>query len=157
MSLAIDFYDETNTITEEQLNMLLELVNHAAIEEGVDAGSELSIMFVDNDRITEINREYRGKDQATDVISFALDDEEEGEVPLNLGEEVPHLLGEIVISVQKITEQSLEYAHSFDRELGFLTVHGFLHLLGYDHMTEEDEVEMFGKQKVYLEQYGLTR
>ncbi|MFK3958386.1 rRNA maturation RNase YbeY [Guptibacillus hwajinpoensis] len=157
MNLTIDFVDETNSIKKEQLEMLENLLNHAANEEEVRPGSEVSVMFVDNERITEINREYRGKDQPTDVISFALDDEEEGEEPLIIGEELPHLLGEIVISVPKIVDQATEYGHSFERELGFLSVHGFLHLLGYDHMTEEDEKEMFGKQKVLLEQYGLTR
>ncbi|MBF0706509.1 MULTISPECIES: rRNA maturation RNase YbeY [Bacillales] len=157
MNLTIDFVDETNSIKKEQLEMLENLLNHAAKEEEVRPGSEVSVMFVDNERITEINREYRGKDQPTDVISFALDDEEEGEEPLIIGEELPHLLGEIVISVPKIEDQATEYGHSFERELGFLSVHGFLHLLGYDHMTEEDEKEMFGKQKVLLEQYGLTR
>ncbi|WP_371018238.1 rRNA maturation RNase YbeY [Pseudalkalibacillus sp. JSM 102089] len=157
MNLTIDFVDETNSIKKEQFEMLENLLNHAAKEEEVRPGSEVSVMFVDNERITEINREYRGKDQPTDVISFALDDEEEGEEPLIIGEELPHLLGEIVISVPKIEDQATEYGHSFERELGFLSVHGFLHLLGYDHMTEEDEKEMFGKQKVLLEQYGLTR
>ncbi len=157
MKLKIDFNDETNSITDKQLHLLEELVNHAGREEGVEPGSEVSIMFVDNNRIKEINRDYRGKDQPTDVISFALDDEEEEEEPIIFGDQIPHLLGEIVISVQKIADQAAEYGHSFERELGFLTVHGFLHLLGYDHMTEEDEKEMFGKQKVLLEQYGLTR
>lgn len=157
MNLTIDFNDETNSVTEEQFKMLEELINHTANEEGVESGSEVSIMFVDNDKITEINREYRGKDQPTDVISFALDDEEEGDEPIIIGEHLPHLLGEIVISVDKIAEQANDYGHSFKRELGFLTVHGFLHLLGYDHMTDEDEKEMFDKQKVLLEQYGLTR
>lgn len=156
MSLEIEFFDETNKITEDQYQMITELLKHAAEQEEVEAGSEVSVMFVDADKITEINREYRGKDYATDVISFALDDEDEDE-PIIVGEGLPHLLGEIVICVEKISEQASDYGHSFDRELGFLTVHGFLHLLGYDHMTEEDENEMFDKQKVILEQYGLSR
>ncbi len=157
MNLTIDFIDETETLKQDQLEMLEKLLSHAAKEEGVEAGSEVSIMFVNNERITEINRDYRGKDQPTDVISFALDDEEEGDDPIVFDEQIPHLLGEIVISVPKIEEQAADYGHSFERELGFLCVHGFLHLLGYDHMTDEDEKEMFSKQKVLLEQYGLTR
>lgn len=157
MNLTIDFIDETETLKQDQLEMLEKLLSHVAKEEGVEAGSEVSIMFVNNERITEINRDYRGKDQPTDVISFALDDEEEGDDPIVFDEQIPHLLGEIVISVPKIEEQAADYGHSFERELGFLCVHGFLHLLGYDHMTDEDEKEMFGKQKVLLEQYGLTR
>jgi probable rRNA maturation factor len=157
MNLTIDFIDETETLKQDQLEMLEKLLSHAAKEEGVEAGSEVSIMFVNNERITEINRDYRGKDQPTDVISFALDDEEEGDDPIIYDEQIPHLLGEIVISVPKIEEQAADYGHSFERELGFLCVHGFLHLLGYDHMTDKDEKEMFDKQKVLLEQYGLTR
>ncbi|WP_165996778.1 rRNA maturation RNase YbeY [Bacillus sp. Cs-700] len=157
MNLTIDFIDETETLKQDQLEMLEKLLSHAAKEEGVEDGSEVSIMFVNNERITEINRDYRGKDQPTDVISFALDDEEEGDDPIVFNEQIPHLLGEIVISVPKIEEQAADYGHSFERELGFLCVHGFLHLLGYDHMTDEDEKEMFSKQKVLLEQYGLTR
>ncbi|MYL63030.1 rRNA maturation RNase YbeY [Bacillus hwajinpoensis] len=157
MNLTIDFIDETETLKQDQLEMLEKLLSHAAKEEGVEAGSEVSIMFVNNERITEINRDYRSKDQPTDVISFALDDEEEGDDPIVFDEQIPHLLGEIVISVPKIEEQAADYGHSFERELGFLCVHGFLHLLGYDHMTDEDEKEMFSKQKVLLEQYGLTR
>lgn len=154
MSIEIEFFDETKKITEEHFKLINDLLSYAAEKEEVK-GSELSITFVDADRITEINREYRGKDYATDVISFALDDGEED--PVIFGEDFPHLLGEIVICVEKISEQANEYNHSFERELGFLTVHGFLHLLGYDHMTEEDEKEMFDKQKDILEQYGLTR
>ncbi|WP_377888440.1 rRNA maturation RNase YbeY [Alkalihalobacillus sp. R86527] len=155
MSVEVEFFDETNKITEEQFNMMKELLMFAAEKEEVEKASEVSVMFVDTDRITEINREYRDKDYSTDVISFALDDGEEDQVIV--GEGFPHLLGEIVICVEKISEQANEYGHSFERELGFLTVHGFLHLLGYDHMNEEDEKEMFNKQKNILEQYGLSR
>lgn len=156
MSLEVEFFDETKKITEEQYNMIVELLNHAAEKEEVKEGSEVSIMFVDAAKITEINRDYRDKDNVTDVISFALDDANEDE-PIIVGEDLPHLLGEIVICVEKISEQADDYGHSFERELGFLTIHGFLHLLGYDHMTEEDEKEMFDKQKTLLEQYGLSR
>ena len=74
-----------------------------------------------------------------------------------IGDEMPRVLGDIVISIPKAHEQAEEYNHSFMRELGFLTVHGFLHLLGYDHETSEDEKEMFTRQKDILEQYGLSR
>ena len=73
------------------------------------------------------------------------------------GVDLPRILGDIIISVEKAHEQAEEYGHSFLRELGFLAVHGFLHLLGYDHMTEEDEKEMFRRQEEILENYGLTR
>lgn len=156
MSLVIDFLDETNEITEEQLEQLEALFNFAAEKEGVESGSELSVTFVTNERIQEINREYRDKDRPTDVISFAMEEMGEGEIEL-IGGDMPRVLGDIIISVAKTKEQAEEYGHSFMRELGFLSVHGFLHLLGYDHLTEEDEKQMFTRQKELLDEFGLSR
>ena len=109
-----------------------------------------------NCRIQEINREYRDKDKATDVISFAMEELGEGEIPLS-GVDMPRILGDIIISLAKAKEQAEDYGHSFIRELGFLSVHGFLHLLGYDHEIEEDEQKMFGRQKDILDEFGLKR
>ncbi|WP_210609571.1 rRNA maturation RNase YbeY [Priestia flexa] len=156
MSLLIDFIDETNEIKNEQKETLEALLTLAAAKEGVEDGTEVSITFVNNERIQEINREYRDKDKPTDVISFALEEMGEGEIEI-LGEEMPRVLGDIIISVPRTIEQAEEYGHSFMRELGFLTVHGFLHLLGYDHETAEDEKRMFTRQKDILDEYGLTR
>jgi probable rRNA maturation factor len=156
MILNIDFIDETNEVTKEQMNMIEQLLNYAAEIEHVPNGAEVGISFVDNERIRIINRDYRGKDQPTDVISFALEEKGEGEVEI-VGADIPPLLGDIIISIPKAKEQAKEYGHSFMRELGFLAVHGFLHLLGYDHKTEEEEKVMFSKQKEILERYGLTR
>jgi probable rRNA maturation factor len=80
----------------------------------------------------------------------------EGEIEL-IGEELPRVLGDIIISIPKAEEQAKEYGHSFIRELGFLSVHGFLHLLGYDHMEKEEEEKMFSRQKEILDDHGLTR
>ncbi|MGG6431191.1 rRNA maturation RNase YbeY [Anoxybacillus sp. D401a] len=154
--LVIDFMDETNEITEEQVELIEKLLQHAAKEENVPDGAEVSITFVDNEKIREMNRDYRGKDQPTDVISFALEEMGEEEIEI-VGVDVPPMLGDIIISVPKAREQAEEYGHSFMRELGFLAVHGFLHLLGYDHETEEEEKEMFTKQEQLLQQFGLTR
>ncbi|AQX53705.1 rRNA maturation RNase YbeY [Priestia flexa] len=156
MSLLIDFIDETNEITNEQKETLEALLAVAAAKEGVEDGTEVSITFVNNERIQEINREYRDKDKPTDVISFALEEMGEGEIEI-FGEEMPRVLGDIIISVPRTVEQAEEYGHSFMRELGFLTVHGFLHLLGYDHETVEDEKQMFTRQKDILDEHGLTR
>ena len=123
--------------------------------------TEMSVTFMNNAEIREINRDYRNKDQATDVISFALEDEGEGELAVIFDEDedfdLPRNLGDIMISVERAKEQAEEYGHSFDRELGFLAVHGFLHLNGYDHMTPEDEKEMFTLQEDILTAYGLKR
>lgn len=156
MILNIDFLDETNEVKDEHLELVEKLLQHAAKVENIEEGSEVSITFVTNEAIHEINREYRDKDQPTDVISFALEEMGEGEVQI-IGEGIPRILGDIIISTDRTREQAAEYGHSFERELGFLAVHGFLHLLGYDHMTEQDEKEMFGKQDEILSSFGLSR
>jgi probable rRNA maturation factor len=156
MTLTIDFMDETESLKEEELSTIEELLQFGAKLELIASGAELSVTFVDNGRIQEINREYRNKDQPTDVISFAMEELGEGEMAI-VGEDIPKHLGDIIISIQRAKEQAEEYGHSFLRELGFLTVHGFLHLLGYDHMNEQDEKKMFSRQEEILVEYGLNR
>ncbi|TCN24668.1 rRNA maturation RNase YbeY [Mesobacillus foraminis] len=156
MSLEIDIFDEVEELTEAQVAEIEKLLQFAAIKEQVEPGSEVSVTFVSNARIHEINREYREKDRPTDVISFALEELGEGEIKV-VGAGIPRILGDIIISTQKAREQAEEYSHSFMRELGFLAVHGFLHLLGYDHMSEEEEKEMFSRQREILDEYGLAR
>jgi probable rRNA maturation factor len=156
MTLLIDSVDETNELTEQQMLNIERLIHFAAKKQLIEEHSEVSITFVSNQRIQEINRDYRDKDTPTDVISFAMEELGEGEVELS-GMDMPRVLGDIIISIPRAKEQAEDYGHSFERELGFLAVHGFLHLLGYDHMTEEDEKEMFTLQKEILNEYGLTR
>ena len=109
-----------------------------------------SVVLVDDKKIQEINKNYRGIDRETDVISFALEDDK----TFNPEERV---LGDIYISLDKATSQALEYGHSLTRELCFLSVHGLLHLLGYDHMNSADEKIMFSLQDKILEEAGITR
>ncbi|MFP7230813.1 rRNA maturation RNase YbeY [Bacillus subtilis] len=156
MSLLIDIVDETGSVSQEMLKEVENLLQFAAEREGVQDQAEVSVTIVTNEDIQQINKEYRGKDTPTDVISFALEEEGEGEVEI-VGAEMPPVLGDIIISADRTREQAEEYNHSFKRELGFLAVHGFLHLLGYDHMTKEEEEEMFTKQKDLLDAYGLKR
>jgi probable rRNA maturation factor len=156
VNLEIDFIDETNEVTEEQMEELQKLLQFTLEYEGVDGDVEISVSFVDDERIHEINKQYRDKDRATDVISFAMEEMGEGEIEI-IGADFPRTLGDIVISIPTTKLQAEEYGHSFKRELGFLAVHGCLHLLGYDHMTEEEEKIMFTKQKDILDQYGLGR
>ncbi|MED3571583.1 rRNA maturation RNase YbeY [Cytobacillus praedii] len=156
MSLNIDLIDETNELSEKEAAYIGELLNFAAVHEKIEAESEVSITFVSNEKIKEINKEYRKKDSVTDVISFAMEEMGEGEMEL-IGLEMPRVLGDIVISVSRAREQAEEYGHTIMRELGFLAVHGFLHLLGYDHETAEDEKVMFSRQKVILDEFGLQR
>lgn len=154
MPLHIDLNDEQNFLDEEIKRQISELLETAFQMEKLEGDCELSLTFVDNETIHEINREYRGVDRPTDVISFALEEGEELEI---VGTDLPRVLGDIIISVPKAREQAEEYGHSFMRELGFLAVHGFLHLLGYDHETDEEEALMFRKQEEILQKHGLTR
>lgn len=154
--IEIDIYDETHTLDEEHFKTVRNVLETAADAEKIADGTEVSVTFVNDERIRELNHTYRNMDRPTDVLSFALQEQGEEETQI-VGEEVPRTLGDIVISVPKAKEQAESYNHSFLRELGFLAVHGFLHLCGYDHMTEEDERKMFSRQRELLERYGLTR
>ncbi|RPF55597.1 rRNA maturation RNase YbeY [Aquisalibacillus elongatus] len=154
--MDIDFIDEQNLLSEEQLGLLEQLLNYAAEMEEIKEDAELSVSFVNNADIQEINRDYRGKDQPTDVISFAMQEQGGEELQIS-GVDLPDHLGDIIISVERAEQQAEEYQHSFQRELGFLTVHGFLHLLGYDHQTVEEEKEMFERQEHILEEFDLKR
>ncbi|MGP7819049.1 rRNA maturation RNase YbeY [Niallia sp. 01092] len=156
MKIEIDFMDETDKVEEKDISTIQELIQFAAVKQGLEGDVEMSVTFVDNDRIQEINKEYREKDQPTDVISFAMEELGEGEIQL-VGVNMPRVLGDIIISIDKAQEQALEYGHSYMRELGFLAVHGFLHLLGYDHLTKEEEDVMFSLQKEILDEFGLKR
>lgn len=161
--LDIALYDETERVKQQHLDLIEKLIHATAEELALDQNFEVSITIVDNNRIQEINRDYRSIDRPTDVISFAIeDDDEEFELFFEdafeeMNDELPRLLGDIFISIDRTEEQAIDYGHSFERELGFLTVHGFLHLNGYDHQTEEEERAMFSLQEKILEENGLER
>lgn len=122
---------------------------------------EISVMLTDNEEIRTLNKLHRDIDRATDVLSFPMFEyDEKGDIEEDYAEtnEMGEIcLGDIVISLERAKEQAEEYGHSFEREVGFLTVHSMLHLLGYDHMTPEDEKEMFGYQREILDKMGLER
>ena len=124
------------------------LAKAISVIEKVKGKHYLSIIIVDNEEIHRINKEYRHIDRPTDVISFALGDGEDN---------LPVEMGDIFISYDKILEQANEYGHSVKREFAFLACHGMHHLLGYDHMTTEDEKVMFGKQDYVLDFIGIGR
>ncbi|MBO0441823.1 rRNA maturation RNase YbeY [Candidatus Enterococcus ikei] len=158
--MDITFIDETNRLSKDNLEEVENLLQFAADYLKIPEDTEMSVSFMDNSGIQVINRDYRGKDAPTDVISFALEEEGEEEMPIIFEDEAelfPRNLGDIMISTERAAEQAIEYGHSFERELGFLAVHGFLHLNGYDHMEPADEKEMFGLQKEILDAYGLKR
>lgn len=116
--------------------------------------SEVSITLTDNEHIHILNKQYRKIDRPTDVLSFALNEGEEPEIE---GGAPVNVLGDIVISVEKAIEQAKEYGHSTKREIAFLTVHGMLHLLGYDHMEEADRAEMRKEEDFVMEKLGISR
>ncbi|RYM05314.1 rRNA maturation RNase YbeY [Sporolactobacillus sp. THM7-7] len=157
MAMTIDMHDETGEIDSRLKQWIIRLVEHAADVLHLEEETECSLSFVDNARIQEINQAYRGINRPTDVISFALEEIGEDEVPIHPAQGEPRVLGDIVVSLDQAHEQAERYGHSFHRELGFLIIHGLLHLLGYDHTTEEEEKEMFGLQEEILSSFGLKR
>lgn len=116
--------------------------------------AEVSVTLTNNTHIRQINREYRNKDVATDVISFALN---EGEEPQIIDGPEINMLGDILISIERAIEQAEAYGHSVEREVAFLTVHGMMHLLGYDHIDEEDRKEMRKEEEYVLQHLGISR
>ncbi|GAA5398105.1 rRNA maturation RNase YbeY [Streptococcus uberis] len=164
--MYIEMIDETGLVSQEIMEQTLDLLNFAAKKTGKDE-KEMSVTFVTNERSHELNLEYRDTDRPTDVISLEykpespiLFDERDLEENPDLAEmlsEFDAYIGELFISIDKAKEQAQEYGHSFEREMGFLAVHGFLHINGYDHYTPEEEKEMFTLQEEILTAYGLTR
>ena len=133
----------------------LETVNKvllSAVEKEKLDNVSFNLIIVDNKYIHELNKTYRKIDRETDVITFALEDEDSLILPNN-----ERILGDIYISIDKARSQAKEYGHSLLRELSFLAVHGFYHLLGYDHMTKEEEEIMFAKQEKVLKECNINR
>lgn len=165
MALKLDWNNEQDKleIRDDLIELLNTVLQKAAESEGVEEG-EVALTFVDDEEIHVLNREYRGIDRPTDVLSFAMNEslDEELDIVYEVEEdeeldELTDMFGDIIISVERAQAQSEEYGHSIEREIGFLFVHGFLHLLGYDHQDEASEAEMMGKQEAVLAQVGLVR
>lgn len=146
----VEMFNQTEKDIKE-LDTVLKVLDGALAKEKLDNVS-FNLIIVDNEYIHELNKTYRNIDRETDVITFALEDEESLILPTD-----ERVLGDIYISFDKALSQAEEYGHSLLRELSFLAVHGFYHLLGYDHMNPEDEKVMFTKQEEVLEEYGISR
>ena len=134
----------------QDYDYLYDVLDHALEHEKVK-NAIFSIIFVGEDEIHELNKDYRGIDRITDVISFAFEDTKDLEY------NDIRLLGDIYICIPQMKRQAIDYGHSEKRELSFLAVHGLLHLLGYDHMKEEDEKVMFGLQELILNETNIKR
>ncbi|MFS1663171.1 rRNA maturation RNase YbeY [Streptococcus sp. zg-JUN1979] len=164
--MYVEMIDETKSVSEDIKKQTLDLLAFAAQKTGKE-DKEMAVTFVDNKRSHELNLAYRDTDRPTDVISLeykpeasivvAKEDLEADEDLKEMLAEFDTYIGELFISVDKAHEQAKEYGHSFEREMGFLAVHGFLHINGYDHYTPEEEKEMFTLQEEILSAYGLTR
>lgn len=141
--MKVNFFNESNIRTKEYEKLIKKVFK------GINSKKEFNIIFVEKDEIQRINREFRQIDRVTDVISFALCDDED----IIQTEE----LGDIFICLERAFEQSVEYGHSKEREVAFLAVHGYLHLCGFDHMTKEDEEVMFKKQDEILHAANIER
>ena len=146
----IEIFNQTDEDIKE-LDIVEKILIFASEKEKLE-NTSFNLIIVDNQYIHELNKNYRNIDRETDVITFALEDDDSMVLPDDI-----RVLGDIYISVDKARSQAEEYGHSFLREICFLAVHGFYHLLGYDHMTPEDEKIMFKKQEEVLEEYGITR
>lgn len=157
--MELQLRDHTEGKLQPNQERLAEKVLAQAAERlDVPEQAEMSLTFVLNPEIRELNRDYRGIDRATDVISFAIEDDDDlTNLPAEIRAELPVELGDLVISIDKVTEQALFLNHSADRELGYLLVHGFLHLNGYDHEEPADEKKMFTLQEEILDGLGLSR
>ncbi|MBE6062779.1 MAG: rRNA maturation RNase YbeY [Clostridium butyricum] len=165
--IYVDNRQEKIEADEKLVDLLKSVIEFALKEEEVDVNCEVSLLFVDNDEIREINNETRGIDRATDVLSFPMLDYENKKVFKEMykgyefsqsdcdGEEL--VLGDIVLSLERALEQSKEFNHSFEREASYLVVHSVLHLLGYDHMEDDDKVIMRKREEEILNKLNITR
>lgn len=152
MNIDFVFDNEVENFENDYEQDFTAIIEQALKTLGIEDDVEVSCVLVDDERIHEINREYRHIDRSTDVISFAMEDNDQFYV-----EGMPRTLGDIFISVDHAKKQAEEYGHSLRREMCFLFTHGILHLLGYDHMTDEQEKEMFGLQDQILGALSIER
>lgn len=141
--MEILFLNETDEDVEKFELGIRSSVEKTLELEKISSDVEVSYVFTDDANIRELNREYRGVDSATDVLSFPLDDE--------------YMLGDIIISLERAKAQAKEYGNTLEREVIYLTVHSMLHLLGYDHMEEDDKTEMRAREKAIMKELGIFK
>ncbi|MGN1182923.1 MAG: rRNA maturation RNase YbeY [Faecalibacillus sp.] len=152
MEIDLAIINELDDFHDNYEDIYLRIIEEAKKQLDIEDDLELSVIFVSDEKIHEINRDYRNIDRSTDVISFALEDNEQYYM-----EGMPRELGDIFISVDHAKLQAEEFGHSFYREMCFLFTHGLLHLLGYDHMEKDDEKEMFALQDQILDALEIGR
>lgn len=148
MEVYYDDRQDNITITEDMKNLIEKSIKAVLKVEELDDDVEVSVSFVGDDEIRDLNRDYRGVDKSTDVLSFPMDDEF---IIDN------RILGDVIINTRRVMEQAEELGHSHERELSYLTVHSVLHLLGYDHIEDEDKKEMREREKLAMKELEIYR
>ena len=161
MEILIENLQDRVSVQEKLRDNIEDVVRLILKSEGIKLDSQVSIYFVDNNRIREINKDTRDIDKVTDVLTFPIAEFKKGKLDKTLGDvdmdSGALILGDIVISLERALLQAEEYGHSFEREVLFLVTHGMYHILGYDHMTDDDEREMIGKQELVLAKLNVRR
>ena len=152
MEVIISNHPEGLEFPQEYIDNVVRAAKKVGELYGVENG-EVSITLTNNEYIHQLNKKYRGIDRPTDVLSFALNESDEPAI----ADAAVNILGDLVISVERAEEQASDFGHSVRREMAFLTVHGMLHLLGYDHMEEEERAEMENEQRYVMEKLGISR
>ena len=148
MNLLFDDRQEDIEITSDMIDVIKKSILEVLKEEDLDENVQVSISFVGDEEIRELNRDFRGVDKSTDVLSFPMDDEFQIEETM---------LGDVIINTKRVLEQAEEFGHSNTREFSYLTVHSILHLLGYDHMEDKDKLEMRAKEKIIMDNLKIYR
>lgn len=152
MKIILDDRQDKIKIEETLLNKIEKVIEKCLDYEGYDLNYDISLSFVDNEEIKQINNDFRNMDKATDVLSFPMLTDDEFDI-----EYEEESLGDIVVSLERALEQSKEFEHSFEREVCFLVCHSMFHLLGYDHDTEENTSDMRKREKDVMNQLNITR
>ena len=142
----------------EYTKLINEVIEKAFYEEGLeDKNIYINIILTDPQNIRKTNKEFRNVDKETDVLSFPMFEKEEIINLKNKEDDILEVLGDIMISIERVKQQAVEYNHSFERELAYMLVHGFYHLMGYDHMVEEEKKQMREKEENILQKLNITR
>lgn len=157
VEINCDFGEYEEEITEELSKNIQRVCDEVLKSEGYSGNFEISLSFVDDEEIREINLEYRNIDKKTDVLSFPMYEKNDLEAGDFANMPIPVLLGDVILSIPTAKEQADHYNHSLNREISFLICHSMLHLLGYDHMTEEEREEMEDKQKSIMNKLAIYR
>ena len=158
----MDKFSEVNFLeidkNEDYIKLIEKVIGQAFSIEGIDKlNLYINIILTNPENIRKTNKEYRNIDKETDVLSFPMFERKEIENMLKNGNKLQDVLGDIIISISRVEEQAKEYGHSFERELAYMLIHGFYHLMGYDHMNEEEKNEMRKKEECVLEKLKITR